>query len=388
MYEPEKFVFNMAEQLRKFYLSGEIVGSYRSQNIIKVLTDSNIPFASLPIALHIPTFSSQILRKLIGAIALILTAPVRLLFIINSTHLLVLPMNWNAIVYFELIVAKIFKRTIIVDYYISLYDTEVNDRKTISAGSISAKKLLLKDKLLLKLASKVIFLNKSESTYYQNIAKYTVKNDKIVIIPLVIDYKNEKFALPTSQARKDIRSEFNVCWWGTYIPLHGLENIIESFAYLKNKNINLYIFGNSDLSSKPYTDLIEKLGVKDIIKVNNDSSFSNGKLAPFLNENCDLALGNFGKSDKAKTVLVNKLVDALALGLPCLTIATHATKELLNEGQGIIYTSNSPSDIANKIEQLSKNQPYLEKVGKNGFEVYLNNFSPDKFKAEFIKLLR
>lgn len=376
----------MTKEIRKFYLSGEIVGSYRSQNIIKVLTDSSIPFVSLPIALHIPAFLPKILRKLIGLFALIITTPVRLLFIINSTHLLVLPMNWSAIVYFELIIAKIFKKTIIVDYYISLYDTAVNDRKTISADSISAKKLLLKDQLLLKLASKVIFLNKSESTYYQNIAKYIVKNERIAIIPLVIDFKKEKLLLPTSQTKNKTKSEFNVCWWGTYIPLHGLENIIESFAHLKNKNINLYIFGDSDIKSKPYIDLIEKLGIKNNIKINNECSFSNGKLAPFLIENCDLALGNFGKSDKAKTVLVNKLVDSLALGLPCLTIETRATKELLNEGEGIIYSSTSPLEISKEIEKLSNKRSYLEEVGKKGFVVYLSKFSPDKFKTELIKI--
>lgn len=378
----------MTINTKKIYLSGEIVGSYRSQNIIKVLSDSSIPYVALPTALHIPSFLPRILRKIFSLFGLIITIPYRILFIFNATHLLILPMNWSVIVYFELILAKIFRKTIIVDYYISIYDTAVNDRKTVSAGSISAKKLLLKDQLLLRLADKVIFLNKSESIYYQKISNYMVEKDKIAIIPLVIDFKKEKFELAAPRENKTLNSEFNVCWWGTYIPLHGLENIIESFAYLKNKKINLYIFGDTDLKSKPYANLIERLGVQDFVKINNDYSFSNGKLAPFLIKNCDLALGNFGKSEKAKTVLVNKLVDSLALGLPCLTIETNATNELLNEGESVIYSSNLPLDIANIIEQLSNNLAYLEVVGKNGFDVYLNNFSPDKFKTEFIKLLR
>jgi len=378
----------MTVKTKKVYLSGAIGGSYRSQNIIKVLADAGIPFLLLPISFHIPSFLPRFLRRLVGYSTLTLTLPLRILFIFNSTHIIVLPMNWSAVVYLELLFAKLFGKEIIVDYYISTYDTMVNDRKATAVNSFAAKKLLFKDSLLLKFATKIIFLNRAESVYYQNIARYQAKQDKVIIIPLVCDFKKEKFELMGLSGNIENNQNFNICWWGTYIPLHGLENIIEAFEFLKHKKIILYIFGDSDLKSKPYVDLIKKLGIESNVKINNEYSFSNGKLAPFLIRNCHLALGNFGQSEKAKTVLVNKLVDSLALGLPCLTIETKATKELLNEGHGVIYTSTTPSEIAQKILDLSVNRLYLTEVGENGFKVYLNKFSPDKFKAEFIKVLQ
>lgn len=378
----------MTVKTKKVYLSGAIGGSYRSQNIIKVLADAGIPFLLLPISFHIPSFLPRFLRRLVGYSTLTLTLPLRILFIFNSTHIIVLPMNWSAVVYLELLFAKLFGKEIIVDYYISTYDTMVNDRKATAVNSFAAKKLLFKDSLLLKFATKIIFLNRAESVYYQNIARYQAKQDKVIIIPLVCDFKKEKFESMGLSGNIENNQNFNICWWGTYIPLHGLENIIEAFEFLKHKKIILYIFGDSDLKSKPYVDLIKKLGIESNVKINNEYSFSNGKLAPFLIRNCHLALGNFGQSEKAKTVLVNKLVDSLALGLPCLTIETKATKELLNEGHGVIYTSTTPSEIAQKILDLSVNRLYLTEVGENGFKVYLNKFSPDKFKAEFIKVLQ
>ena len=378
----------MTVKTKKVYLSGAIGGSYRSQNIIKVLADAGIPFLLLPISFHIPSFLPRFLRRLVGYSTLTLTLPLRILFIFNSTHIIVLPMNWSAVVYLELLFAKLFGKEIIVDYYISTYDTMVNDRKATAVNSFAAKKLLFKDSLLLKFATKIIFLNRAESVYYQNIARYQAKQDKVIIIPLVCDFKKEKFELMGLSGNIENNQNFNICWWGTYIPLHGLENIIEAFEFLKHKKIILYIFGDSDLKSKPYVDLIKILGIESNVKINNEYSFSNGKLAPFLIRNCHLALGNFGQSEKAKTVLVNKLVDSLALGLPCLTIETKATKELLNEGHGVIYTSTTPSEIAQKILDLSVNRLYLTEVGENGFKVYLNKFSPDKFKAEFIKVLQ
>lgn len=372
--------------IKKFYLSGEITGNYRSQNIIKFLADSDIPFFLLSPRMNMTNIIPKKLGGLLKYIALILTIPIRVLLIINSTHLLVLPMNWSAIVYLEIIVAKFFRKKIIVDFYISIYDTLIDARRISSEKSFSAKLHLNKDRFLLKLADKIIFLNKSESIYYQNRIKYELNGNKIFIIPLVIDYKKEIFSKLTN-TNTSTNSEFNICWWGTYIPLHGLENIIESFAFLTNKEIKLYIFGNSDEKSKPYLNLINKLGLENNIIINNEYSFANGKLAPFLIEKCDLALGNFGQSEKAKTVLVNKLVDSLALGLPCLTIATKATEELLKEGDGIIYSSSTPLEISKKIQELSIKRSYLKTVGKNGFEVYLKKFSPDVFKMELNKII-
>ena len=113
----------------------------------------------------------------------------------------------------------------------------------------------------------------------------------------------------------------------------------------------------------------------------------NGKLGPFLAHNCDIAIGNFGSSEKAKTVLVNKLVDALSLGIPCLTMEAATTKELLNEGRGVIFSESQPESIAKKILEILDNKYSLSEVGEKGAEAYLEKFSPDIFSVRFIQVL-
>lgn len=199
---------------------------------------------------------------------------------------------------------------------------------------------------------------------------------------MCIDYKKELFFTEPKQGES-----FNVCWWGTYIPLHGLENLIKAFAYINNKKIKLFLFGDSHEKAAPYLDLITKLDLNEKIIINNNYSFMNGKLAPFLSKNCALAIGNFGSSEKARTVLVNKLVDALSLGIPCLSMRTLATTELFQNDEGLLFADPDPADIARQIEEFFYDRDMLAAIGEAGKLKYLNLFSPDSFKMRLLNLL-
>lgn len=113
----------------------------------------------------------------------------------------------------------------------------------------------------------------------------------------------------------------------------------------------------------------------------------NGKLAPFLSKNCALAIGNFGSSEKARTVLVNKLVDALSLGIPCLSMRTLATTELFQNDEGLLFADPDPADIARQIEEFFYDRDMLAAIGEAGKVKYLNLFSPDSFKMRLLNLL-
>jgi len=368
----------------KVYLSGNVSGSYRCQNILKVLGDSGIQFCCIPSVFFNPGFNNKNVNRVVFMVLLLITVPIRLIMILFASQLIVLPMNFGIISLFEVFFAKILRKKVVVDYYISSYDTLVNDRKLLREDSFRAKWALFTDQFILKSASTVIFLNESESKYYRKIAGISIDSDRIKIVPLCVDYKKELFG-PRDNNRED--SGFNVCWWGTYIPLHGLEHLIEAFRYIEDKSIKLYLFGDSEEKSTPYRALIEKYDLSGRISVNNEYRFSNGKLSPFLKDNCDLAIGNFGSSEKAKTVLVNKLVDSLSLGLPCLTMETRATQELLANNEGIILTQPNAKDIAKTIVDWSSKRSQLNAIGSAGKKKYLDTFSPDAFKVKLLSLL-
>lgn len=368
----------------RVYLSGNIYGSYRAQNLIKVLSDCNIPFRIFSGYGMANKASMMVIRKTSGIIWQLLLLPLRVIAIAKCSHLFVLPMNFSLVTCFELFLARLFKKKVIVDYYIGCYDSLVNDRKLVGSDSFKARWLLFKDRYILKSGTKVIFLNNAESKFYQGVAGVNIPASKVTILPLCVDYRKEMFA--KSRCRND-DGDFNVCWWGTYIPLHGLDKVIDAFRLIEDSSIKLHIFGNSDVASIPYQEKIDSWGLQERVFIRNDVTFNNGELGRVLIEECDLALGNFGDSEKAKTVLVNKVVDALSLSVPCLTQQTMASVEFLTDNESIKYCQATPADIASAIIDLKRNPLLLDNIRLHAMSRYLDVFSPEIFRKGIIKVI-
>ena len=306
---------------------------------------------------------------------LLIRVPLAIVFILQA-DIVIMPAMCN-IHQFELRVAHFFRKRIIVDFYLSLYDTMILDRLAFNKESKKAKDFLLFDRRCVDYASDLFFLNNSEARYYlELIGRSGVKNFKI--IPLCIEQK-VKCQLP--YFRKSSKT-LNICWWGSYIPLHGLDLILDAALILKNKdsiNVHFYLFGNDSSKSKLYENFIAKNQLSSQVTVDNSYTFNNGKLEPFLANHCDLVLGSFGKSLKAKTVLVNKLVDGIAMKAPILSGYTKGAQEFFTDDD-IFFADNDPNEIANRIIEVSKvSEKSIDAKVDRAYEKYLKYFSTQSY---------
>lgn len=279
-----------------------------------------------------------------------------------------------------------FKKKVVKDFYNSLYETNINDRRLYLPDSNIAKGFLEEDKRVILKAFKLIFLNKSEAKRYAEICDINID---------LIDYK----IIPVSKERmKEVKKKFyngetdviNICWWGTYIPLHGLDKIIEACRILVGMNLNfkLYIFGDSEEKSTEYREYVRKLDLERYIIFNNTFTFKNGMLHDFLIENCDVALGTFGDSVKAKTVIANKEIDAVSMKAPLITGFSQALNEYFDGVEDIIMIDNNPEEIASKIFEISKmNTSILYKMTDKAYSIFNMNFSEEKLLENYKDLL-
>ena len=372
------------------YIIGQIKGSYRTQNLIKFLLDNNYSlfFNTLIIgnSLKEGNSISKIFRIILRAIEEILKTIFNIYFIAIS-DIVVMPAMCNDYQR-DLKIASLFGKIIYTDFYISYFDTFVLDRKISDPKSSRAKKFLNWDKNCMVNAHTITFLNNSEAKYYTNLINVDLNSLNYNILPLCVENKFD-CKLPFFKENNSA-SVFNICWWGNYLPLHGLDKIIRSADELTKMNPNFlfhfYLFGTSDELAKPYKELINDLQLASKITIDNSKTFNNGKLEIFLKSNCDLVLGNFGDSNKAKNVLVNKLLDGVAMKAPVLTGESVAPTEFFNDGT-ILYTQNDPTKIAASILKISKMSAgeISDRVQK-GFDVYAQNFSEMSFDTRIKKI--
>lgn len=279
--------------------------------------------------------------------------------------------------------ARLLKKKIICEYYISFYDTLVLDRKIVPPHSKQARKLIKMDREMQK-CFWVIYLNRTEARRYASLAGLTLAQINYRIIPLTVKERSKGQLPYWSNATKP----FTMVWWGTYIPLHGLDKLIQVMAALHPSSlVHLYIFGNSEEKSLPYKKMIEERGLSSCITIQNDSTFSNGRLESFLTAHCDLALGSFGDSEKAKSVILNKCIEATAMKIPLLTQFSEAFEEYFGS-DSLFYTTNTLEAIEEKIRQIMRmSSSEIHTRVELAYDVYKNNFSVENVFSCYTQLL-
>lgn len=371
------------------YIIGKVVPHYRTQNLIKYLLDYgyNVHYNSIRNQIFIGKTGLRRLLRIFFLIFEFFVKSITSIYYIIISDVVILPAMCNKF-QSELKIAKIFKKPIITDFYLSMYDTEVLDRMKYGVNSYQAKKLKKIDKNCIKYASQTIFLNSSEAEYYLNLLEIPFNNQIHNIIPLCVE---ESIKCKVSYFSENMEKRtFNICWWGTYIPLHGLENIIDACKVLFTNydlNFHIYLFGTNDIQARPYKNLIQDSGVESFITIDNTKTFKNGKLGEFLHNNCDLVLGNFGNSEKAKNVLVNKLIDGVAMKAPVLTGESKAPLEFFSNNE-IYYCKNSGEAIAKEIFNISQeNKESIIKRVNRAYSVFENNFSISAYRNSIRKII-
>lgn len=255
------------------------------------------------------------------------------------------------------ILAKILTRKkIIFDAFISLYDSLVEDRKIFKKNSIKANYYWFLDFLSLKFSDFIIVDTQSNLNYF--VEKFKVARGKIFRVFLGSDAIN----FTDCQREKNNSNELNILFYGSFIPLQGVDIVIRVAELLKDKsNIKFLIIGSKIADF--YKNKVSCKNIKFISNVN----YCN--LVKFINKT-DICLGIFGDSKKSNRVIPNKVYDGACLGKIVITKSSKAISELFVNEKNIFTLKPDPKIIAEKIIKISKNKKNYFYLGDNAKDLF------------------
>lgn len=266
------------------------------------------------------------------------------------------------------------KKPIIFDTFLSLYDSEVHDRKLVSPDSNQAKILLAQDRRACMLANLVLVDTQAHLEYFTE--SLNLPGEKFRKIFVGTDDEIFKPSAKTSD-------KFIVHVHGKYIPLQGIEYIVEAAKLLKDDPIYFRILGRG----QEYERIRQKVGSDNLEKVELVSPVPYEDLPKFINDS-DICLGIFGKSDKTLRVIPNKVVEYLACGKAIITSDSPAARELLEDGQNVRFCNPADSaDLAKKIRELYQNPDLRHNLGEGARKLYLERLTPYMLGKELKDLL-
>lgn len=278
-----------------------------------------------------------------------------------------LPIAW--------LLAKIFRKRLVFDAFISLYDTYILDRQVSNPKSLRAIKYYLWDFLSTHLADIVLLDTESHANYFKD--KFKLKSEKVKTVYVGAD---DGFFKPIIKKKN---AKFTVCFYGSFQPLQGVDFIIEAAAFINDKNIQLRITGDGQ-TKEEMVRLSKKLKLKNIKFLPRTSIEGIRKEIG----KSDICLGIFGSSEKAGNVIPNKCYQAIAMGKPVVTMDSPAIREIFKDGKNILLIpNNNPTSLAEAIIKLKNDGELYDRLSTNAYNLFKRKLTPSKLSLDMQKIL-
>ncbi len=240
---------------------------------------------------------------------------------------------------------KYHDKQIIIDFFISVYDTLVNDRKKFSARSPLAGICHWIDAYVLRRADIIVTDTKEDAKYF--IDEFNAQKDKFRTVYLEAD---KTIYYPRVQSkRSDLEDKYIVLYFGSILPLQGADVVLRAIEILREqKNIFFQIIG-------PITKRYE---IPESDNAEYIDWLSQQELAEYIAA-ADLCLaGHFsGEIDKARRTIPGKAYIYNAMGKKMVLGDNQANRELYNAVDTVYWTAmGDPDALAEVIVQCSHMQ--------------------------------
>src|SRR3989338_545551 len=264
----------------------------------------------------------------------------------------------------------ISKKPIIFDSFLSLYDSNIFDRKTAKKGSLRAFYYWMLDWLSMKLADVVIFDTDQHINYASK--EFGIKKSKFRRIWIgarddVFYPMDKPFDMAQDKSGSD---KFLVIFHGSFIPLQGIEYLLKSAKICEKEDISFLIVGDGQ-EKKKMLNLAGQLNLKNV-------EFAGFMSLEWIREKIsqsDICLGIFGNTPKTKRVIPNKVYECLAMQKPVITADTPAIRELFDEEDLMLVKVADSESLADGIISLKRDPDLMNKIAINGYNKFKDNAS-------------
>jgi glycosyltransferase involved in cell wall biosynthesis len=262
-------------------------------------------------------------------------------------------------------VAKLVSRRLgaafVYDALVSAYDTWVSDRRVFRATSPTGRLFWLKDWSAVHLADHVLTDTDAHRTYFAD--TFGVPRAKISVVPVGADeqlFDRASHIPPPGQQKTT-----SVLFYGTHIPLHGIDTIIRAAAMLDGRApITVTVVGGGQTEGATRA-LAASLRPRDLRLL---PSVPYTQL-PALVNSADICLGVFGTSQKANRVVPHKVYQALLMGKAVVTRDSDAIREFLVPDRHLVVCEpGCPEALAAAILRLAADAGLRSDLGRRGHE--------------------
>lgn len=246
---------------------------------------------------------------------------------------------------FDVLVLWLFARLkgkpVVWDMFISLYDTVVNDRKMLAKWSPVAAVLKSVEWLGCRAATRVMLDTKAHARYIARL--FSLPDGRTDAVPVGA----ETAEFPRQPPPMPHDGPTRLLFYGQLIPLHGIEIILQAALSDRGRDHAWRIIGKGQQSV-----LVERrLADAQAPHISRDEWVPYATLVEEIAQ-ADICLGIFGPSEKAASVVPNKVYQCLSAGRFVITRKSPAMIEAFPaEGRGLgLVPHSDPQALLDEID--------------------------------------
>ncbi len=278
------------------------------------------------------------------------------------------------------LLTRLLARPLIFDPLASRYETKITDWRRKREESWTAWWNRVLDRLAMRMADLTLADTKTHQDYY--IQEFGLRREKTAVLPVGFDdslWHLENMVRPKSE-------KFTVVFFGSFLPLHGAEQIVQAAFLLSAEKPNLrFLLIGSGQTWPRIRSLLEGARPENLLLW---GWLPETRLAHIVAKEADLCLGLFGATPKARRVVPHKVFQAMALGKPVLTLDTPAVREFFRHQEEIyLCPSAEPEAIAESILALQQQEELRQKIARQGKALVWEKYSPASLGRVLIELI-
>lgn len=254
------------------------------------------------------------------------------------------------------------RKPIVLDAYVSTYDTLCEDRRRFSPRSPIGHLARWLDRRSCQVATRVITDTQAHARYFAK--TFGIPRHKLETIYVGCD---EKLFYPHSRGPADLK-RFEVFYYGSFLPLHGTEIIVQAAALLRNRPQIHFTLGGDGLRRAAVQRMIADMALTNMDMV---GWIPLEQLPAYIARASICLGGHFSTVPKAGRVISTKTFQFVAMRKPTIVADNPATRELFVPGEHVYVTPvGDPAALAEAIRVLAGDDVLRHRIASGGYEVF------------------
>jgi glycosyltransferase involved in cell wall biosynthesis len=259
-------------------------------------------------------------------------------------------------------------RTLIYDHMMSPYDSIVNEHKYIKADSFLARLIFQYERAILQSSDLILTDTSLHKTFFQK--TFNVDPAKICAVPVGTD--EDVFIRNDSLQDSANHTSFEVLFYGSFLPLHGMEIILRSAAIVHDHPIHFTLIGGNKRRRAEINRMIQRFGLENLTHLD----WVNFESLPDMISRADIGLGGpFGGTGQAQRVITGKTFQFLAMAKPAIIGKTDTGYGFEDKINCLIVPQGNAPSLADAIIWSFENKTRLAQIGRKGYDLYQAHFS-------------